>query len=485
MDNKQNRSFYWEVKDFLNKKPETFEQKKSSLKDSIVGILNENNLLRSSSFSNDAHMTQDVSKYLRTLSGEEKKYDPGHPSYAKNSTVNPFTLNEYASPKAPRRSQDEGSPGPEDMTVKDVPMLPGAKPVGPSNQSSQPNMQSDINDPIAKLRDARGMLRSTATYNRAATGSSDNREERKAENDARNAAIKTATIGARQAREELKAKWNAARAVDPSSPETIQMQKQLRSMYDEINPSSPQQGNIKQSDVALRYAPRDQNAFYAKMKDKNIQGTNMTYGEYKSKFGKEYNALDKGESSMLNKVAGAGRYGSEEARQNAVSSYQFNQTYDKQNTAMAQKSGELTRQVDQSQVELDRFQNMTPAERQAAARKEIADIQARPGFVADVAQSSAAGIRQGQAAADSAASKADFDRRARQPGRVGTPSLLANPNAPAGIARDPRMPITPDLLAAQEKTTPQYGGAGSLNYGKAPTLISRPGQTPPDLIRRR
>jgi hypothetical protein len=416
MDNKDNRSFYWEVKDFLNKKPQTFEQKKSSLKDSIVGILNENNLLRNSSFSDDTHMTQDVSKYLRALSGEEKKYDPGHPSYAKNSTVNPFTLNEYTK----RGPQQDDPSGNEDMTVKDVPMLPGAQPVGPNNQAAQPNIQSDNSNAIGKLKDARGMLRSTATINRAATGSSDNRDQRKAENDARNAAIKTATIGAIQARDELKAKWKAARAVDPSSPETIEMQKQLRSMYDEINPSSPQQGNIKQSDVALRYAPRDQNAFYERMKDKNIQGTNMTYGEYKSKFGKDYNAFDKGESSMLNKVAGAGRYGSEAARQGAVSSYQFNQAYDKQNTAMAEKGGELTRQVDQSQMELDRFRNMTTAERQAAARQEISNIQAQPGF-------------------------------------------MARP-------------------AAQQ---PNYGGIGSPKYGQAPSLISRPGQTPPSLIRRR
>ena len=44
MDNKNNRSFYWEVKDFLNKKPETFVPKKHSLKESISGILNENKI---------------------------------------------------------------------------------------------------------------------------------------------------------------------------------------------------------------------------------------------------------------------------------------------------------------------------------------------------------------------------------------------------------------------------------------------------------
>ena len=97
MDNKNNRSFYWEVKDFLNKKPETFEPKKHSLKESISGILNENKIFRQSSYIEETHATQDVSKYLRAWTGEEKKYTPKNISYAKNSLANPFQLiNEIA-----------------------------------------------------------------------------------------------------------------------------------------------------------------------------------------------------------------------------------------------------------------------------------------------------------------------------------------------------------------------------------------------------
>jgi hypothetical protein len=120
MDNKNNRSFYWEVKDFLNKKPETFVPKKHSLKESISGILNENKMFRQSSFNEETHLTEDVSRYLRALTGEEKKYAPKNISYAKNSLANPFQLKEawynpfswtttYGSPpEADEKNTEEG-----------------------------------------------------------------------------------------------------------------------------------------------------------------------------------------------------------------------------------------------------------------------------------------------------------------------------------------------------------------------------------------
>lgn len=120
MDNKNNRSFYWEVKDFLNKKPETFEPKKHSLKESISGILNENKIFRQSSYIEESHVSQDVSKYLKAWIGEEKKYTPKNVSYAKNSLANPFQLKEawynpfswsttYGSPPEPdKKNTEEG-----------------------------------------------------------------------------------------------------------------------------------------------------------------------------------------------------------------------------------------------------------------------------------------------------------------------------------------------------------------------------------------
>lgn len=451
MDNKDNRSFYWEVKDFLNKKPQTFEQKKSSLKDSIVGILNENNLLRNSSFSDDTHMTQDVSKYLRALSGEEKKYDPGHPSYAKNSTVNPFTLNEYAAPKAPVASWKERNPEQYAANVKATQEKEAARKAnlaasverkkaeqaeeGPENRewkegdARAANIAKTIEslsgkDPSSLTAKEAAELQMAKIYTKGGSlskgdpnldyriRSNIDTSKLNVDNSPKVQALQGPAVFGGQ-------EYNAA---DEAARDAAMERTLGRSTEDLANTTQTAVGREmeikKQEDAAV--ADKIKQDRYEKMQGQRIQGTNMTYGEYKSKFGKDYNAFDKGESSMLNKVAGAGRYGSEAARQGAVSSYQFNQAYDKQNTAMAQKGGELTRQVDQSQMELDRFRNMTTAERQAAARQEISNIQSQSGF-------------------------------------------MARP-------------------AAQQ---PNYGGIGSPKYGQAPSLISRPGQTPPGLIRRR
>jgi len=130
-------------------------------------------------------------------------------------------------------------------------------------------------DVMTRLKYARGMPRSTPTYNRTATGSSDNREQRRAENVARNAAIKSANISATAARDELKAKWKESRAQDEAkwnaggadaevSKETIALQSELRSMNDTIRPGSPQQGNITQADIGARYAKRTPNNVFSR-----------------------------------------------------------------------------------------------------------------------------------------------------------------------------------------------------------------------------
>ena len=130
-------------------------------------------------------------------------------------------------------------------------------------------------DVMTRLKYARGMPRSTPTYNRTATGSSDNREQRRAENVARNAAIKSANISATAARDELKAKWKESRVQDQEnwfrggaesevSKETIALQSKLRSMNDTIRPGSPQQGNITPADIGARYAKRIPNNVFSR-----------------------------------------------------------------------------------------------------------------------------------------------------------------------------------------------------------------------------
>ena len=97
---------------------------------------------------------------------------------------------------------------------------------------------------------------------------------------------------------------------------------------------------------------------YQSMKDKVVQGTNMTYGEFEAKTGRRFNATDARDSSLISNLAGAGSRGrSETAKQLDLTTDAFNARYDAQNKDLAQKGGELTRQMDKSQFELDRFQN--------------------------------------------------------------------------------------------------------------------------------
>jgi hypothetical protein len=61
---------------------------------------------------------------------------------------------------------------------------------------------------------------------------------------------------------------------------------------------------------------------------------------------------------LISNLAGAGSRGrSEQAKQLDLTTDQFNRRYDEQNKDLAQKGGELTRQMDKSQFELDRFKN--------------------------------------------------------------------------------------------------------------------------------
>lgn len=128
------------------------------------------------------------------------------------------------------------------------------------------------------------------------------------------------------------------------------------------NQPSPQFGSSTQASVGARYA-RKPGEVVAMPDDTIIQGTSMTYGEFKRQTGRNYNALNKDDSSLVSRLAGAGRYGSEQARQTALSADQMNQAYAAQNTQLAQQYGQAERQMDKSQMELDRYRNTPSAER--------------------------------------------------------------------------------------------------------------------------
>jgi len=94
MDNKNNRLFYWNVKDFMERKPVLFEQKRNSLKDAVSKVLNENNTYHTSDFVNDKNLVNDIHRQIERISLDEQKYVSSKTNKKTNSLSNPFYLSE-------------------------------------------------------------------------------------------------------------------------------------------------------------------------------------------------------------------------------------------------------------------------------------------------------------------------------------------------------------------------------------------------------
>ena len=335
MDNKQDRNFYWQVKDFMGK-PRTSDvpvKKPDDMVSSIKNILEQNKLYKPSSFNPNINSEPAIRQAINSIERNNQKGTPENIQYTKNIASNPFgvikegifddtasavnpqfgsnlknkfnlgvkaqrpnmrpldtrtdlTLKDItdignqplqsASRSAPTPANpnaqstqlpdgtwvdDNGNPVPGAPTpTPTATATPTSTPTKPTpsvsviNKTTPKDTKFDTSGVIGNLRNARGTFVPTRTYGGAERES--NKGDVQQASQSRNDSIRSATIAANASRDELKAKWNAAKAADPSIAETIALQKQLRSMNDEINPASPQQGNIRQSDIALRYAKR-------------------------------------------------------------------------------------------------------------------------------------------------------------------------------------------------------------------------------------
>jgi hypothetical protein len=120
-----------------------------------------------------------------------------------------------------------------------------------------------------------------------------------------------------------------------------------------------------QRDVAQRekdniaYKAQQAATRYEKMQGANIQGTNMTYGEFKSNTGRDYDATNREDSSLVIRQAGAmgGRYSSAEARDLAGSTDSMINMQRNASDARVAEGGRLTRTMDRSAQALSNFQN--------------------------------------------------------------------------------------------------------------------------------
>ena len=131
-----------------------------------------------------------------------------------------------------------------------------------------------------------------------------------------------------------------------------------------------QRDQQNRADAAQQAADRKE-----KMQGVKIQGTNMTYGEFKSNTGRDYDATNKDDSSLVIKQAGAmgGRYSSEEARQTAASADNLINLQKTASDARAVESGKRKRDIDKSAQELSDFK-YNPTIRAREMAKQQADL---------------------------------------------------------------------------------------------------------------
>jgi len=168
---------------------------------------------------------------------------------------------------------------------------------------------------------------------------------------------------------------------------------------------------------------------YQSMKDKVVQGTNMTYGDFEAKTGRRFNATNAQDSSLISNLAGAGSRGrSETAKQLDLTVDQFNARYDAQNKRLAQKLGDTNRAADEGKFNLDRYK-ADPEYREKLRQDYMAEVV--PGIKAkleaeEFVRATEEGIRKGKAIeARDKIIKTDLEKS-----KNSIPSMGYNPRTP-------------------------------------------------------
>jgi hypothetical protein len=228
------------------------------------------------------------------------------------------------------------------------------------------------------------------------------------------------------------------------------------------------------ADAAQQAADRKE-----KMQNVKIQGTNMTYGEFKANTGRDYDATNTADSSLVIKQAGAmgGRYSSAEARDLAGSTDSMINMQKNASDARVAEAGRLTRQADISAQEKSDFDN-NPTIRAQQIAKDKASVM--PQVMAQinkekVQQASLENAGRLQASADKAAAL----KTSLQKNSTRIPSLFE-----PGTMGPPK-PKVPFMLGGTEQRaapqpflpTPTGGDNANLAAGRADVRAREQNQT--------
>jgi hypothetical protein len=421
MDNKQDRLFYWEVKDFLTKtkNPDINSVKRAStLKEDITKVMSLNSPFYVEKDLVQPRISDDIRNSVLPLialnESSIQKATPRNVGSSPNITSNLFNLTEApaqsfgslgggaSSSGSTRRRPEDERPAWRDRDPRNeekyqenlkkqtelktkredkVKELDSYKQQGPTDPSERGRMQAtriadvisrtsaqdpstlsakdagelalakimmrggDLSKPNAELETTvRSKVAGMQGTRALSSELSSNISSFQQEDDI--AALAAAKKTPEEAAKEAAARTRSKAYFDADTESTFNVSR------DATQRDVTQREQQNRADAAQQAAARKE-----KMQNVKIQGTNMTYGEFKSNTGRDYDATNREDSSLVSRQAGAGRYSSAEARDLAGSTDSMINMQRSANDARVAEGGRLTRQMDQSAQALSDFQN--------------------------------------------------------------------------------------------------------------------------------
>lgn len=421
MDNKQDRLFYWEVKDFLTKtkNPDINSVKRAStLKEDITKVMSLNSPFYVEKDLVQPRISDDIRNSVLPLialnESSIQKATPRNVGSSPNITSNLFNLTEAPAPSfgslgggasssgSTRRRPEDERPAWRDRDPRNeekyqenlkkqtelktkredkVKELDSYKQQGPTDPSERGRMQAtriadvisrtsaqdpstlsakdagelalakimmrggDLSKPNAELETTvRSKVAGMQGTRALSSELSSNISSFQQEDDI--AALAAAKKTPEEAAKEAAARTRSKAYFDADTESTFNVSR------DATQRDVTQREQQNRADAAQQAAARKE-----KMQNVKIQGTNMTYGEFKSNTGRDYDATNREDSSLVSRQAGAGRYSSAEARDLAGSTDSMINMQRSANDARVAEGGRLTRQMDRSAQALSDFQN--------------------------------------------------------------------------------------------------------------------------------
>lgn len=303
MDNKENRQFYWEVKNFVGKKHDPISKQpasKPNLVENVKSVLNQNSLYRQSNFNPNLTSLNSVSQAINIINHTNHEGNPNCPAYTKNVHRNAFGIIKESISTLPRYSTiiqaSLGQTQPSDSPPSGP--IPGPTPVDPDRYDPDldpdaergygPEEESgtdDVNkgrlsfEPSKEVDDIVGNLKRAYGMPSPINVSGAERSAAAAE---RNAAIRDANIAAEAERNRKKQKMLNAKTPE----EKAAAMQDLRNFNDRTMRGSGE--NLGGAQVALKYASKAaENALpYG---DRPISPFyKITRNQFKQEFGRDY-----------------------------------------------------------------------------------------------------------------------------------------------------------------------------------------------------